>query len=405
MAFGGVPPPITARPAKVSKCPWGTEARVAAPSRGTRMALPQRPPGAPFTFPYADLTVRPWAPADRDGAAAVIRESLASYGLGWEPDGADADAIRVEEHYAGLNEEFWVVVEQDGVTVVGTAAFKRWDRSPRDCAEIRKMYLAPRARDIGLGSWLLDACEERARQLGFKFATLETASALREAVLLYERRGYAPIPEVDTARCDVAMRKTLHRARAVAGGGAPERVACVDCAGHVVSSTVRSKARERRLLYAGIVVLVLSQDGERIFVQRRSMGKSDYPGALDPFVAGGVSADDGSLLAASHRELREELGLDGAQFAWTPLWDGLHLYDSGVGDRCCFTGFIARATCADSLLAMKFMDGEVDGGMWMNRAQVDAAHLPSPVWKFVSRQERPPGMTCRFFQAAQVNAS
>ena len=113
-------------------------------------------------FEYNEFVVRSWQSGDRVSAAAVIETVLAEYGLGWEPEGADADVLNVEECYRGG--EFWVV-ELNG-RVVGTAAYYPIDRA-ENAVEIRKMYLLPIARGKGLGRFLLNALEAVMIQKGF----------------------------------------------------------------------------------------------------------------------------------------------------------------------------------------------------------------------------------------------
>lgn len=90
--------------------------------------------------------------------------------------------------------------------------------------------------------------------------------------------------------------------------------------------------------------------------------------------------------------MREELGLDTRDFTWAPLWDGVHSYDDGVADRCCFWGFVARATQPEAAFAIEFVDGEVDECIWMTRAEVEAAKMPSPVWAYARALPAPAGM-------------
>lgn len=239
--------------------------------------LPVRPAGQALSaYPYHNYVVRSWRPQDRDAAASVIREALIPYGLGWDAAGADADAYMVDEHYAGGRAEFWVVCDaEDASKVYGTAAFRPWERSPSDTAELRKLYLCASSgvRGKGLGSFLVDACESRASHLGFKYAVIETTSQMTEALRLYESRGYSPISDIDTARCDVAMKKTLAAADETTSSGEDERVMAVDRDGFLLTSVPRGKARRWRMMYGAIVVMILSQDGDRILVQRRSMQK------------------------------------------------------------------------------------------------------------------------------------
>ena len=116
-------------------------------------------------FVHRGYTVRHWIPEDRDVVAAVIKQCLESYGLQFEPQGADLDAIEVEEHYfkGGKKGEFWVVVDNSINTVVGTGGYYEVPPGP-ECdgngevraAEIRKMYLAPEARGKRLGRTMLE---------------------------------------------------------------------------------------------------------------------------------------------------------------------------------------------------------------------------------------------------------
>jgi GNAT superfamily N-acetyltransferase len=60
-------------------------------------------------------------------------------------------------------------------------------------AEIKRMWVDPEWRGMGLGSRMLRSLEDRARQLGYRTVRLDTNSALTEAIALYERAGYGAI--------------------------------------------------------------------------------------------------------------------------------------------------------------------------------------------------------------------
>ena len=156
---------------------------------------------------YGDFQVRLWQPDDRDAVVALLGQVLAEYGLNFEPEEADQDVVDVQAHYMDRHGEFWVI-ELDG-KLVGTAAFFPLHGRP-EVAEIRKMYLLPPARGKGLGRWLLELLEERARECGFHYARLETAAVLKEAIALYESAGYTTAPDsVATRRCDRVLIKPL----------------------------------------------------------------------------------------------------------------------------------------------------------------------------------------------------
>jgi len=159
---------------------------------------------------YQTFLIRDWQPGDRESAAELIRSVLAEYGLGWEPDGADRDVLEIETYYLQTGGEFWVI-EQQG-KVVGTGAYYPIQRGTH-AVEIRKMYLLPVARGQGLGRCLLQQLEAAIATRGFKQIWIETASALQEAVKLYESSGYEPATGVETSRCDRVYVKKVKNIR------------------------------------------------------------------------------------------------------------------------------------------------------------------------------------------------
>ncbi|MHC2437435.1 bifunctional helix-turn-helix transcriptional regulator/GNAT family N-acetyltransferase [Bradyrhizobium sp. USDA 4451] len=61
-------------------------------------------------------------------------------------------------------------------------------------AEIKRLWVAPAARGLGLGRRLMDAAERAAHDLGIAVLRLDTNSALAEAGRLYRRTGWTEIP-------------------------------------------------------------------------------------------------------------------------------------------------------------------------------------------------------------------
>ena len=110
-------------------------------------------------FRHRGFTVRHWKVEDRGAAIEVIKQCLESYGLKFEPEGADLDAVEVETRYWKKSSgEFWVVVEEATRRVIGTAAYfeiQEGENAEQKCVEIRKMYLLPEARGKQLGRALL----------------------------------------------------------------------------------------------------------------------------------------------------------------------------------------------------------------------------------------------------------
>jgi putative acetyltransferase len=71
------------------------------------------------------------------------------------------------------------------------------------------MYLLPEIRGKGLGKYLLEQLEDAIALKGFQEIWIETASILKEAVILYENSGYLRTTGVETQRCDRVYLKSL----------------------------------------------------------------------------------------------------------------------------------------------------------------------------------------------------
>ncbi len=145
--------------------------------------------------------LRPARNADGPAVKTLVFGVLREYGLKPDPGCTDADLDDIDGHYFQRGGTFSVLEEADG-TIIGSVGIGLV--SPRVC-ELRKMYLSGRCRGRGLGRTLLDHGLAEARRLGFRRVVLETASALKEAIRLYEQYGFQQYkPEHLVARCDQA---------------------------------------------------------------------------------------------------------------------------------------------------------------------------------------------------------
>ena len=66
-------------------------------------------------------------------------------------------------------------------------------RLDQQACEIKRMFVAPQARRRGLARALLHAIEDRARELGYTIARLDTGPRQPHARALYEAEGYRSI--------------------------------------------------------------------------------------------------------------------------------------------------------------------------------------------------------------------
>jgi GNAT superfamily N-acetyltransferase len=73
---------------------------------------------------------------------------------------------------------------------IGCGALKFHPDAP---AELKRMWVAPEARGLGLGRRLLEELEQHAREAGATAVRLETNRSLKEAIQLYRSTGYREV--------------------------------------------------------------------------------------------------------------------------------------------------------------------------------------------------------------------
>jgi putative acetyltransferase len=148
-----------------------------------------------------NLRLRVASNRDCEHITNLVFSVLREYDLKPDPASTDADIKDIDSSYFQRGGTFFVLEEKDG-SIVG--AYGLYPLEKHTC-ELRKMYLHKAYRGKGLGKLLLEDALTRARQLGFRRMTLETASVLKEAIALYKSYGFAEYtPDHLSSRCDQA---------------------------------------------------------------------------------------------------------------------------------------------------------------------------------------------------------
>ena len=146
--------------------------------------------------------LRPANNKDCEKVTELVYSILQEYNLKPDPAGTDADIRDIEQSYFRRGGAFYVLEEENG-SVIGAYGLYPVDKAT---CELRKMYLRSSYRSKGLGKLLLEDALSKARQMGFKKITLETASVLKEAISLYKSYGFVEYePEHLSSRCDQAF--------------------------------------------------------------------------------------------------------------------------------------------------------------------------------------------------------
>lgn len=84
-----------------------------------------------------------------------------------------------------------VVVAYENDEAVGCGAIKSFDENSM---EVKRMFVPEEKRSKGIASIVLKELENWASELGFPKCVLETGYKQPEAIRLYEKNGYAKIP-------------------------------------------------------------------------------------------------------------------------------------------------------------------------------------------------------------------
>lgn len=93
-------------------------------------------------------------------------------------------------------------------TPVACGAFVQHD----DYVEVKRMYVLPACRGLGLGKQLLESLEAEIARSGNRLVRLETGTAQAEALELYGHAGYRRCPPFGEHRANprsICMEKTL----------------------------------------------------------------------------------------------------------------------------------------------------------------------------------------------------
>ena len=104
------------------------------------------------------------------------------------------------ERYPNENQDYWennileinpnVVLIYRNDKAVACACFKKYDVNT---IEIKRMFVSPEARGMGLAQRMLSELELQAQELGYSAAVLETLHKQQEAIGLYQKVGYSII--------------------------------------------------------------------------------------------------------------------------------------------------------------------------------------------------------------------
>ncbi len=135
----------------------------------------------------------------------AVGKEFGAVGDGFGP--GDAEVSAMSEHYLRINRSCYYVAVLQG-KVVGGCGIAPFNNSSQVC-ELRKLFLIPGARGLGIGKALTEQCLNDARSMGYQQCYLDTLSNMHKAISLYKRFGFrnleSSLDGSEHGGCDVWM--------------------------------------------------------------------------------------------------------------------------------------------------------------------------------------------------------
>jgi GNAT superfamily N-acetyltransferase len=134
--------------------------------------------------------------ADLDAVRALFRAYAASLPVDLGYQGFEDELAGLPGVYASPEGLLLLARAPDG-SPLGCGAFRAM-KAGEGC-EMKRVYIAPAARGLGLGIAMVEALMAQARLAGYRTIALDTLPSMIEAHRLYAKLGFTPIaPYYDT---------------------------------------------------------------------------------------------------------------------------------------------------------------------------------------------------------------
>jgi len=126
--------------------------------------------------------------ADFLATKELILEYVKWLGMDLSFQNFDKEMNSLPETYGNRDGRLFIAVRND--KAVGVAGIKRFNE--KEC-EVKRMFVQPASRGLGIGKLLLTECIEAAKRLHYQVIKLDTADFMRSAIKLYTDNGFVEI--------------------------------------------------------------------------------------------------------------------------------------------------------------------------------------------------------------------
>ena len=163
---------------------------------------------AMIDLPFAIKPVR--SAADLQAAVRLFQAYASSLGIDLAYQDFATELATLPGKYAPPAGELLLARHVSG-TPLGCVALR--PMAPAGCCEMKRLFVLPSGRGLGLGRALIDAILQEAVRIGYREVRLDTLPDMAEALALYRKAGFEPTdPYYDTP---VAGTKFLRRSLGV----------------------------------------------------------------------------------------------------------------------------------------------------------------------------------------------
>jgi len=158
------------------------------------------------------FTITPITPQLDETVCDIIKKVGTEFGAIGDGFGPSDDEVNhMSAHYREANRcGYWVVMVNG--KAVGCGGIAPFNGSDTVC-ELRKLFLLPDCRGLGIGKALTEHCLNFAKQQQYQQCYLDTLSNMDSAIQLYKKLGFkqltTPMLGTEHNGCDVWMLKDL----------------------------------------------------------------------------------------------------------------------------------------------------------------------------------------------------
>ncbi|MDW6004251.1 GNAT family N-acetyltransferase [Vibrio mangrovi] len=145
----------------------------------------------------------------------IIQQVGSEYGAigdGFGP--SDPEVMHMSQHYLDQHRSRYFVALLNG-NIIGGGGIAPFGSDPVIC-ELKKLFLLPESRGLGIGKQLVQTCLDYARHKNYHRCYLDTLSSMHSAIRLYEQFGFThlsqPLTGTIHSGCDIWMLKDLREA-------------------------------------------------------------------------------------------------------------------------------------------------------------------------------------------------